>query len=311
MPSPMVVTGAAGFIGAHLVKALVNNGVHVLALVRDLTRTRRLEVLATGATVVAADVSDAKAVRALFTHVRPQVVFHLAARGVRPGARDRSEMMRTNITGAISVLDAAAEAGAARLVLCGGSSEYGKADLPMSETLRLEPVTAYGASKAAATLLSRQRALELGVSLVVLRPFTVYGPLEPGHRLIPTAIRAALDGKPLSLTKPGLRHDYVFVEDVVQAFLAAATAPVNVAEVFNVGSGTDTTNEEVVAAVEKAAGVQIDVRVGEHQAHAGDHTRWVADTNKARERLGFLARRELAAGITECVAFARMHGTDW
>ncbi|MBI5510389.1 MAG: NAD-dependent epimerase/dehydratase family protein [Deltaproteobacteria bacterium] len=311
MLSPVLITGATGFIGAHLAGALVDAGASVVALARPGSARRRLQLLGKAVTIVEADVGDAAAVRAVLTRAKPQLLFHLAARGVRPAERDRAEMLRINVLGTETIVEEAARCGVERLVLCGGSSEYGHVDAPMRESLRPAPVTAYGASKAAATLLACQAARDLSLALVVLRPFTVYGPLEPGHRLIPTAIRAALGHLPLPLTGPGLRHDYVYVADVVEAFVAAGGRSLPAGEIINVGTGVESTNEEVVAEIERQTGARIDVQLGAYAAHPSDHGRWVADTTKARALLGVTPRYPLARGIAAMAAFARAHGTDW
>ena len=136
---------------------------------------------------------------------------------------------------------------------------------------------------------------------MILRPFSVYGPWETPSRLIPSAIRAALDGLELPLTAPGYRRDLVHVDDVVDACLAAATVDVPPGEIVNVGTGQEWTNEEVVSAISAVMGREIRTRPGEYPARLSDTAHWIADTRKAEQLLGWLPRRPLRDGLEQTV----------
>ena len=155
--------------------------------------------------------------------------------------------------GAIHLLRLAREFDVQRLVVTGSSLEYRPSDAPLTEDAPVEPTTVHGAAKAAATVLYRQAALETGVPVCVLRLFHVYGPWESRHRLLPSAIRAALDGTPLPLTGGDVARDWVFVGDVVDAVLRAVGLDRS-GEVINVGSGQEHSNEAVVTCVADTIG---------------------------------------------------------
>jgi nucleoside-diphosphate-sugar epimerase len=140
---------------------------------------------------------------------------------------------------------------------------------------------------------------------VILRPFSIYGPFESATRLVPTAIRRALDGKPLPLTRGRFVRDFVFVDDVVDACLLAADRAGIDGETFNVGTGTETSNQEVVAVVEKVLGCRIDVDLGGYEAHASDTHCWRADPTKAREKLSWQASVSFEEGVHRTVDFQR------
>ena len=146
-----------------------------------------------------ASLTDAKALQRAFVRARPAVVLHLAT----PRGRDeeaRGRILEATLMGAVHLLRLAREFGLQRLVVAGSSLEYRPSDGPLTEEAPIEPTTAHGAAKAAATLIYRQAALETGVPVCVLRFFHVYGPWESRHRLLPSAIRAGLDDTPLPLT---------------------------------------------------------------------------------------------------------------
>ena len=189
-----------------------------------------------------ADLRDAEAVAGAVAAARPEVVLHLAAgAGHARDAAGRAAMVADTVLGTANLLEAVRRAEPRRLVHVGSGLEYGHAGRPLRETDPLRPVTFRGAVKGAATLL----ALELGswtdVEVAVLRPFAVYGPWEQLPRFVPTVVTAALRGEPIRVTEGAAGRDYVYVGDVVEACLAAATAPAAAGEVVNVGSGRLTT----------------------------------------------------------------------
>jgi UDP-glucose 4-epimerase len=303
----ILVTGAAGFIGANLTRRLLDVGAHVHALVRPGTDMRRLADVMSAVTIHRADVSDRAALCVAVRRAAPDVIFHLAAHGAARHDADAPQLFSANVLGTLHLLEAAASVSYRRLVHVGGSSEYGPRLLPLRETDRLEPVTSYGASKAAATLAVQQYARTYERPIAILRPFSVYGPWESPSRLIPTATFAALDGRELPITPPGYRRDFVYVDDVVDACLLAGTLDVPRGEIVNVGTGWQWSNDEVVRIIERVSGCVIQTRPGEYPPRLSDTTHWVADTTKAEQVLGWKASRSLESGLQDSVSWWAAH----
>jgi nucleoside-diphosphate-sugar epimerase len=297
----VVVAGAGGFIGSGLVGALVGRGTTVHALVRPGSALGRLEPLAGAVTVHRVDAADPEAVRLCLGGIRPVAVVN-AVRSSR-SALDPLASVRDNVSAAANLLVFAAESGCSRFVQLGSSTEYEPRPGPIDESTPLRPTAVHGATKAAATLVCRALAAELGVELVVLRPFQVYGPGDEPRHLIPTAIASALDGRELVLAPHGKR-DWVFVSDVVDACLLALDAPVG-GEELNVGTGRQWSNEEVVSAIGECIGRRIDVRIDERMGRPWDRDDWVADVSKAHELLGWTPRHDLASGLQETIRWER------
>ncbi len=303
-----LVTGAAGFIGANLTRELIRYGAEVHALVRSSTRRWRINDLVPQITLHVADLADREALRRVVSYIQPECLFHLAASGGHPLApAEREEHIKSAVLGTLSLLDALDSLDIIRFVHVGGSLEYGPSERPLNESDRLEPLSFRGVSKAAATLLCRQYARENKRPVVILRPFSVYGPWEAPTRLIPSVIRAALSGRPLLLTQPGYRHDFVYVEDVVEACLRAVSATFESGEVINVGSGEQWSNEEVVELVQSVTGQRIALRAGEYPARPFDTSHWIADIGKAKRLLGWVPRHPLRSGLEKTVAWFRLH----
>ncbi|MBZ5589085.1 MAG: NAD(P)-dependent oxidoreductase [Acidobacteriia bacterium] len=299
----VLVTGASGFLGANLCRTLLHAGASVHAAVRPSSELFRLGDVTYEVKIHAFDLCDREAVHRAVVNVRPTFVFHAAAHtAVHHQANVASEAADT-VTATAQLLDAVAAVGCERLVHVGSSLEYGPADRPHREDDALRPSTLRGATKAAATLLVLQQAREGTVAAVVVRPFSIYGLWEPDCRLVPSAIRAAFTGEVLPLTKPGLRRDFVFVEDVCEACLCAALKDGVVGEAINLGTGRQTSNEELVALVERVTGLTVKVAVGAFSARVSDRGFWAADTGKAERLLGWVAGHSLTDGLEKTVGW--------
>ena len=305
----VLVTGAAGFIGANLVRALVEARSEVHALIRptsDLWRLRDVLPCLSGLHSV-----DMRCREDLLTTVRgvsPAVIFHGAAPPGHPsGVTHEASFIRDTVVSTVHVLEAAADSNVSRVIHLGSSLEYGPRRKALSETDRLDPTTTRGVAKAAATLLCRQWARSHRTLVVVLRLFSVYGPWEGATRLVPTAILAALDGCPLALTPPGFRHDFIFVEDVVEACARAVGVSLSPGTILNIGSGRQWTNEAVIRILQTVSGIPICVRPGSHPPRPLDTHHWVAEISRARRQLGWKPRYTLARGLQKTMEWFRAH----
>lgn len=301
----VLIAGAAGFLGANLARELLRQGAEVHAVVRPSTALWRIAAVADDLTMHQVDLEDRPALARVVDAAHPEIIVNLAVRREDGAAQDRDATLRANVLGLAHLLEATASLDYRRFVHLGSSLEYGPGDAPHREDARLEPMTYYGATKAAATTLCQQAARAGDRAIVVLRPFQIYGCWEKANRLIPTAIVAAQRDEVMALTAPGYRRDWLFVDDAVAALLRTIVADrENVAgEVINVGSGEDWSSEDVVAVIGAVTGRQVRVRVGAHPARPWDNARCVADIAKARRLLGWAPRYPLRDGVARSVAW--------
>ncbi len=294
-----LVTGASGWIGSRLVSRLTKDGWDVTALVRPEGARRGIPGGAAAATVIPADFLSAAAVRAAVLRCEPEALFHCAMPSGHPSnAAGRLEALAVAVNGTAHLAEAAAEAGVRRFVHLGSFLGYRPQDRPIREDDPIDPATPRGAAKAAASIWLRQFAKAQAFPAVELRIFSVYGPGEPEYRFIPTLLRAARDGSPIHLLQ-GAARDLVYVDDVVDACLAAIDATCNPGAVFNVGTGEATANEQVVRIVESITGTAIRI-AGEYPAKPADGV-WRADISLAREVLKWQPRRTLLEGLKEAL----------
>jgi UDP-glucose 4-epimerase len=253
-----------------------------------------------GVAPVAVDLTDPAALAAAVRAADPDVALHLAAARAKGSPAERAATAAVNTASGLHLVEAL-PARCRAVVRLGSSTEYGELPGPMAEDAPLAPRGFFGATKAAGSLLLAAAAAERGLRAAVLRAFQVYGPHDQPGRLVPTVLRAAETGAPLPLTGPGLRRDWVHVDDVVDACVRAATADdLPGGAVLNVGTGVQTANEELVAVAERVTGRPIDVRPGAHPGRGWDAASWVCDPTRARAWLGWEPSTSLEAGLRQC-----------
>lgn len=304
----VLLTGATGFVGANLARRLVRDGHSVHLLVRPQHASWRIEGLRDALSLEIADLTDAQAVASAVRRIRPEWIFHLAAHGAYSQQTDPARIVHTNTLGTIHLLDACLETGFEAFVHAGSSSEYGARNHPPSESERLEPNSTYAVAKAAATHYCRHIARHRGVHAVTLRLYSVYGPYEEPTRLLPTLAVHALEGCLPPLVNPDIARDFVWVDDVVDAFLAAASeAGSEPGAIFNVGTGRQTTLRDAVEIVRRTLGLSAEPQWGSMPDRRWDTDVWVADVRRIEQELGWKARVDFEAGFLKLVDWLRRH----
>jgi nucleoside-diphosphate-sugar epimerase len=284
----VLVTGGAGFIGAHLVEALVAAGDEVVVL-DNLRRSDRVRLDAIGRAarggalrVIEGDVRDRDTVRAATTGV--ERVYHLAAQSNVLGAvSDVDYSFTSNVVGTYNVLVAAREADVGRIVFTSSREVYGEVDqVPVAEDRPMNPKNAYGASKVAGEVYCRVFQNTYGLDVSVLRLANVYGPGD-SDRVIPIWLDRARRGEDLELYGGTQVLDFVPVGLVVEALRRAAERSLG-GQPLNVGSGVGTTLYDLAARVQALSGAAVGLRV--LPARAVEVTRFVADVSRMRALLG-------------------------
>jgi nucleoside-diphosphate-sugar epimerase len=307
--SRYLVTGSAGFLGSHLAEALLDSGHEVVAIdaftdyyPRELKEANVARTRARpGCSFLELDLTDAD-LTGLVADV--EGVFHLAA---QPGVRGSwgttfAVYVRDNVLATQRVLEGAAQAGV-RVVQASSSSVYGNAEAyPTREDASLRPVSPYGVSKVACESLAQAYSESLGLDVVSLRYFTVFGPRQRPDMAFSRIVGSLLNGRPFDLFGTGEQsRDFTYVDDAVAAtFMAMTGAPES--RVYNVGGGSETTLAEVIATCERLSGKRLDVRRG--PASAGDVRRTAADTTLIRSQLGWRPQTTLEEGLRTQLAAA-------
>lgn len=291
--SRVLVTGGTGFIGAHLVRRLHSSGAEVHAT------SRRAQHRADGVHWHAIDVADAAEVEKVVTTVRPEVVFHLA--GLAKGARDPDLVLpslHANVTSVVNLLAALRDTLSTRVVLAGSVEE---ADTDG----RAVASSPYVVSKRAATAYALMYHQVWQLPVTVLRVAMTYGPGQPDDaKLVPYVIRSLLDGQPPRLSSGGRLADWVYVDDVVDAFVAAARTPESAGAVVDIGSGRQVTIRETVETIRALIGTDVEALYGDLADRPYDHDQ-TSDGTRAAELLGWRPTVGLTEGLRRTVDWYR------
>lgn len=293
-----LITGAAGFLGSNLANYLAREGHQVRGL--DDLSTGTPQSLSSDVLFTRGDVNDRPKLWTLLQDV--DCVYHLAARVAVPeSVLYPREYNATNVGGTVSLMEAMRDVGVHRVVFISSGAVYGdQGTQPLIETATPNPRSPYAVSKLAAEYYVRTIGDLWGIESVSLRVFNAYGPgqhLPPSHPpVIPNYLRQALRGGTLVMHGDGAQtRDYVFVDDVVSAMIAAATAPGISHLVINVGSGTETSVIDLVRLVMDVTGTSAEI-INNPRTDPGV-SRMRADLTLARERLGYQPHISLADGL--------------
>jgi len=311
----VLVTGGAGFIGSHLVQALIERGDEVSIVDNfDPFYPERLKrrALHPQARLIEADIRDQDAMHRAFSERKPEVVVHLAAlAGVRPSLERPAAYMDVNVRGTASVLEAARESGTRRFVLGSSSSVYGAhAQAPFRETARIDsPESPYAASKVASEVLARTFHNLYGIEVAALRFFTVYGPRQRPDLAIHKFSRRMLAGQSLPFFGDGsTQRDYTWVDDIIAGVVAACDVPLRF-HIVNLGGAHTTSLAELVSLLEESLGVP--AVLDRQPAQPGDVPLTSADVTHAGEVLGYAPRTPIRAGLRRFAQWITGEGRDW
>jgi len=307
-----LVTGAAGFLGANLVRHLSDAGHEVIAVLRPGGASWRLEEIATEVRTLELDLRDTAAIERAVDTTKPQWIFHLAAHGAYSWQADITTMIDVNISATAALLTAARAVEARAFINAGSSSEYGLKTHPPSESEWLQPNSPYAVTKAAGTHLTGLAAAQ-GLPAVTLRLYSIYGPWEDPGRLVPALVREAANQRLPPLVGPRTARDFVYVEDCCDALLRAAQrgAPGGPGAVLNLGSGAQTSLAELVEIARRALGVTALPEWGTMEQRGWDTDAWVSDARAAREHLGWRTSTDLAEGLTRTANWLQARPQLW
>ena len=305
----ILVTGGAGFIGSHLVEALLEQG-HCVGVLDDFNdfyapalKRANLAAVQERIDLHVTDLRNAAAVGAAVGDGRYDTIIHLAARaGVRPSIADPRLYVDTNVTGTLNLLEAARAGGVRRFIFASSSSVYGLCQtIPFREDLPLpQTISPYAATKLAGEHLCSNYAHLYDLRVVCLRFFTVYGPRQRPDLAIHQFTRRIQRGEPIQQFGDGLtRRDYTYIDDTIQGVVAALEYEGPRFDIFNLGESQTTPLRDLIARIEGALEKRAVIERLPEQP--GDVPLTCADISKARRLLGYRPATPIAEGIPRFV----------
>ncbi len=315
MKNTVLVTGAAGFIGSHLTEKLCASGYRVIGLdnfddyyppaikrynIRSIEATGRFDL-------IEGDIRDTDLINRIFTDNDISLVAHLAARaGVRPSIQRPALYQDVNIGGTINLLEASQSHDIRQFLLASSSSVYGSStSLPFNEDIKLDcPTSPYAASKLAAELFCRTYHHLYSLPVIVIRPFTVYGPRQRPEMAISLFTRQIDSGKEISVFGDGTsQRDYTFISDIVDGMFRALTSTNKRFEIFNLGNSRPISLKSLIGILEEVLEKKAKIKYLPEQK--GDMPITYADITKAGKHLGYQPRVTIEEGIAQFVEWYR------
>ncbi|HYE09076.1 MAG TPA: SDR family NAD(P)-dependent oxidoreductase [Patescibacteria group bacterium] len=302
----VLITGANGFIGSHIVKRMIQEGANVTIIVRENADMWRIVDQLPDIQVIIGDLKDDELVLKTVLKAKADYVFHLAAYGVDFRQQDYSEAAKSNILGTINLLNGIRRVGGcSKFLYAGTSMQYGNKEGIITEEMKLEPANIYGSTKAAATLIAHQIAAENNIGITTLIPFGVFGENEGSHKFFPHIILSILDNKDVDLTMCEQYRDYCYIENIVDGFLLAALDRKHNNDIFNIGSGRINQLRRYVDLIFKYMNTTCKPNYGAIEYRKNDLWRPQPDVSKLMEGLGWQPKISLEEGLQYTINWYR------
>ncbi len=316
----VLISGASGFVGANLVRKFIGEGWNVFALVsrrlgEPLWRIENLDnitidnITIDNIIIELDDILSGKNIEGL---PRFDACVHLAAYGVDYRRQDTYELIDANIKLTLKLIEFCAANGTKRFVNTGSCAEYAaNVTYKLRECDRLGPENLYGASKVSSVMMGNLMAGKLGLNLVTLRPFGIYGEFEGLHRLVPQMMKACIENTPMDLTPGGQVRDYIYVRDLADAFFRAAASDSNPYEIYNVCSSEALSVKQLVNKFCEISGCSPGLfNFGKLNYRPNDIMYIVGDNSKLRKHLNWLPATTLDDGLANTFEWYKTHIGD-
>ena len=306
----ILITGSTGFIGANLLRCLVNSDNEIHIILRKTSNMWRIKDIIDKANKHYCDLTNREKIKKIVLNIKPEIIFNLSVYGGYPFQKDSLKIINTNFIGTINLLDACIETGFDCFINTGSSSEYGLKSKPMSEKDLLEPIDDYGITKAAATLYCQAMGRRENLPIFTLRLFSPYGYYEEPTRLIPYLIISCLKEKDLNLANPYAVRDFNFIEDVIDAYIETYNNRENISpgDILNIGDGEQHSVCKVFKLVKELTGYRKKPHWGKVKLRDSDKTRtWIADNSKIKKVIGWKPRHNIENGIKKTIEWVKDH----
>jgi nucleoside-diphosphate-sugar epimerase len=305
MSQRILITGATGFVGANLTRFFLKKNYHLHLLVRDSSNLWRLKGCLAHAHKYRVDLRQKQKLQQIVKKVRPQFIIHTAAASIsRNQHLSYKSMVDINLTGTINLLTAANQIDYQAFIHTSSSSEYAPQECSLKETDSCLPRDIYGITKLASTHYAQITAHKHHQPIIILRLFSPYGPFDDPKKLVPYAINQTLRGQTLKLANPQAARDYIYITDVSSAYeKALKLAAQYPGEIFNLGSGKQTSVKKIISTIIKITNSTSPVSWGRVKPSHQDTKHWQANISKTKKLLNWQPKYNLRQGLEKTIAF--------
>lgn len=310
LQGPILILGGGGFVGINLSEMISKVREDITILSHDIQKNWRFkERLIPLEKISKLNISNAQELSNFIRHLKPKTIFNLAAYGAYSFQNEHEKIYRVNFNSTISLIEILKEVGFSAYIHAGSSSEYGDNSSAPKEEWELIPNSHYAVSKVACYYALKYYGKVESLPVVHLRLYSAYGPYEEPGRLIPTLFTRALSHSYPPLVNEFITRDFIYIEDIVSAFIQAALyASFVKGEVFNIGTSRKTSIKEVVYSIKHITGIDKDPVFGIMEKRLWDHQKdWYSDCSKASELLHWFPFFDLNRGLEKTWLWFRKH----
>ena len=301
MKYPILITGAAGFVGSNLTRYFVSRGIKVNIMIKRSSNTWRLNDIIKKTNVHYADISDINNVKKIIKKIKPKTIYHLATHGGYSDQTDLVKIKKSILDATYNLINECKKYKFNIFINTGSSSEYGFKNKAMKESDILVPNSYYSVFKSSSSLYCQYESLKSNIQIVTIRPFHVYGPYERSNRLIPSLIRNMLNDKKVKLVSPKVSRDMIYISDVVNFYIMIANKKNLKEEIFNLGSGKKTTIKEIYNLLKKITNYKVKNYWGSMKNRYWDQSIWYSNNSYVKTKLNWKPEVSLKKGLVNTV----------
>ena len=301
MKHPILITGAAGFIGSNLVRYFVKKNIKVNIIIKKSSNLWRLKDIIKNLNIYYADISDKNKIKKIIKKIKPKTIFHLATHGAYSEQNDLGKIKKSTLDATFNLLNECKKYKFNIFINTGSSSEYGFKKKAMKETDLLVPNSYYSVFKSSSTLYCQYESLKSNLQIVTIRPFHVYGPFESDNRLIPTLIRNMINKKNIKLVSPKVSRDLIYIDDAIKFYLMIAEKKALRGQIFNLASGKKTTIKDIYNSLKSITNYKRINKWNSMQNRYWDQTIWYANMSYVNKKLKWRPTVKLKKGLKKTV----------
>lgn len=293
----ILITGGSGFIGKHLQKRLSDYGVVISIIDKNPGH-----VASASANVIQCDICDYERLKTVIQDISPEIVFHLAAYIDRTSEfKIIRKVIETNLVGTLNLLESLKDSSCKSVIIAGTSEEYGNNRTPFREDYREDPVSPYSFSKVCVSYLAKTLFNIYRLPMIILRPTLAYGPGQNETMFIPALIKALLRNESFMMTPGEQTRDFIYIDDLVNAYIKAGINGEHFGEIFNIGSGRPYKIKDVAYRIASFLKKESLLEIGAKDYRKAEIMSYYADISKAKSCLDWVPQVDIDEGLKRTI----------